>query len=89
MRNVGLQWSTMRRLLLTITLTLGAFSAFAGNWTGQRIGDFDYWSNSNGANYTGQRIGDFYYWSGYDQNGCYHSGTGQRIGSFTYWDDDK
>jgi hypothetical protein len=53
----------MQKYLLTAIL-FTASVASAQNWTGQHIGNFDYWNSDDGASYTGQRIGNFYYWSG-------------------------
>jgi hypothetical protein len=55
-------------------------NAPAQNYTGQHIGNFDYWSGPNGYYGTGQRIGNFYYW-----NDSYGYGTGQRIGNQSYF----
>ena len=65
---------------LILLLALVTTNAFAGDYTHQRIGNFDYWSGNNGYSGVGQRIGNFYY---YHDN--YGSVVGQRIGNFDYY----
>ena len=53
----------MRPLIMAAILGLGIASAapaFA-QWTGQRIGQFDYWSGPSGRSVTCQHIGQFTY----------------------------
>ena len=75
----------MKFILIVGLLAGTVLNGLAGDWTGQRIGNFDYWTGPNGARFTGQRIGDFYYLNGNDAYGHSHSYTGQRIGDFFYW----
>ena len=61
-------------------LALAAVCANAQDYTGQRIGNFDYVNGPNGYSGTGQQIGSFYYYN--DNQG--NSYTSQRIGNFEY-----
>ena len=80
----------IKKSLLTILATLSlAGAAFAGNWTGYRVGNNDYWSGSNGESYSGYHVGNNYYWNGTDRNGQYHSGSSYRVGNQTYYNDDS
>jgi hypothetical protein len=74
----------MKRVLLAI-LGATAISASAQNYTHQRIGNFDYYSGSDGYSGTGQSIGNFYYYN--DNQG--NNWTGQRIGNFDYWNNNR
>ena len=66
-------------------IVASAGSALAQNYTGQHLGNFDYWNGSNGYSGTGQRIGYFYYYN--DNAG--NNWTGQRIGNFEYWNNNR
>jgi hypothetical protein len=65
-------------LLAWTILTSGAL--YAQNYSGNRIGNQDYWSGPNGWYGSGQWIGNQYYWT--DKNGY---GYGGAIGNYHYF----
>jgi len=73
----------MKALLLIWGATI--MMASAQNYTGQRIGNFDYWHGSNGYQGTGQQIGPNYYY--HDNQG--NNWTGQSVGGFQYWHNNR
>jgi hypothetical protein len=67
----------MKTLIALIAMTV---AASAQNYTGQHIGNFDFWSGTDGYRGTGTSIGNFYFYHDNEGNNI----QGSRIGDFEF-----